>query len=69
MRKFTLSDALIIQVYYLAHWKKRLNEDCYTALEQFAIASNEGKTDPYSICRGGELDTFVLNWKPNTVKS
>ena len=65
--KLTLEESLKIQADSLANWKTKLNPECYNDLYTYIIASNEGKTDPYSIERGSDLNTFVMNWKPNII--
>lgn len=66
-RKFdgrpTVEYIINIQTEQLANWKLKLNDNCYNALEAWAVTSNEGKTEWNSILRGSNLDNFIANWK------
>ena len=58
---FTLQESLKIQAGQLKKWEAVLKPEVYAKLEQTALESNKGKTNPFEIMRGNELDIYIHN--------
>jgi len=58
---FTLEQALEFQAENLKMWKRLLRPDVYSKLQALVLSQNIPNQDPYSVCRGSDIDNFVHN--------
>jgi hypothetical protein len=42
-------------------WKRLLRPDVYSKLQALVLSQNIPNQDPYSVCRGSDIDNFVHN--------
>lgn len=60
-KEFTVKTGIRVQKENLAEWKMVLNEETYTALEEYATSTNKDAKNGHQIRRGNSLTEFVLN--------
>lgn len=61
-KEFTVKTGIQVQNENLSEWKMVLNEETYTALEEYAKSTNKDAKNGHQIRRGNALTEFVLNY-------
>ena len=58
---FTPADGIAIQQTQLTHWQSVLKPEVFEKLKAWATASNHLAKTGYDICRGTDLNFFVVH--------
>lgn len=62
-KEFSVADGIRIQQQHLEQWKLLLKPDVYANLVLYAERDNGKARDGYDICRGTDLNNYLLNYK------
>lgn len=57
----TLEQSIQIQDQHLLEWSNVLKPDVHEKLARIVKNRNKGVTNPYQICRGGDINNIVQN--------